>query len=49
MKSIMITGASRGIGRETAQHFLDHGWRVEMIARSELLAGRSISATRARI
>jgi len=33
MKSIIITGASRGIGRTTAQHFLDHGWRVGLIAR----------------
>lgn len=33
MKSITITGASRGIGRVTAQHFLDNGWRVGLIAR----------------
>lgn len=34
MKSIIITGASSGIGRVTAEHFLEHGWRVGLIARS---------------
>ncbi|EBA12272.1 SDR family oxidoreductase [Roseobacter sp. CCS2] len=33
MKSIMITGASSGIGRVTAEHFLAQGWRVGLIAR----------------
>ncbi|MEL6839195.1 MAG: SDR family oxidoreductase [Pseudomonadota bacterium] len=33
MKSIIITGASSGIGRVTAEHFLAEGWRVGMIAR----------------
>ena len=33
MKSIMITGASSGIGRETAEYFLANGWRVGLIAR----------------
>ena len=33
MKSIIITGASSGIGRVTAEHFLAQGWRVGMIAR----------------
>ncbi|SMX39129.1 SDR family oxidoreductase [Octadecabacter ascidiaceicola] len=33
MKSIMITGASSGIGRTTAEHFLENGWRVGLIAR----------------
>lgn len=33
MKSIIITGASSGIGHATAQHFLDAGWRVGLIAR----------------
>lgn len=28
MKTILITGASSGFGRETARHFLDQGWRV---------------------
>ncbi|KIN60180.1 Short-chain dehydrogenase/reductase SDR [Sulfitobacter noctilucae] len=33
MKSIMITGASSGIGRATAEAFLAQGWRVGLIAR----------------
>ena len=33
MKSIIITGASSGIGRVTAEYFLAQGWRVGMIAR----------------
>ncbi len=33
MKSIIITGASSGIGRVTAGHFLANGWRVGLIAR----------------
>ncbi|MDX8347027.1 SDR family oxidoreductase [Cognatiyoonia sp. IB215446] len=33
MKSIIITGASSGIGRVTAEHFLQEGWRVGLIAR----------------
>lgn len=35
MKSIMITGASSGIGRATAEAFLAAGWRVGLIARRE--------------
>ena len=39
MKSILITGASSGIGRATAEVFLDAGWRVGLVARrAELLA-----------
>ncbi|MFT5744159.1 MAG: NAD(P)-dependent dehydrogenase (short-subunit alcohol dehydrogenase family) [Paracoccaceae bacterium] len=38
MKSIVITGASGGIGRACAEVFLAHGWRVGLIARrAELL------------
>jgi len=33
MKTIMITGASSGIGRATAETFLKAGWRVGLIAR----------------
>ncbi|WP_187430505.1 3-phenylpropionate-dihydrodiol/cinnamic acid-dihydrodiol dehydrogenase [Roseobacter fucihabitans] len=33
MKSIIITGASSGIGHATAKVFLDAGWRVGLIAR----------------
>ena len=33
MKSIIITGASSGIGRATAELFLREGWRVGLIAR----------------
>ena len=34
MKSIFITGASSGIGRASAEHFLENGWRVGLIAQS---------------
>ena len=38
MKSIIITGASSGIGRATAEVFLSAGWHVGLIARrAELL------------
>lgn len=33
MKSILITGASSGIGHATAKAFLQDGWRVGLIAR----------------
>jgi NAD(P)-dependent dehydrogenase (short-subunit alcohol dehydrogenase family) len=33
MKSILITGASSGIGRATALEFLNAGWRVGLLAR----------------
>lgn len=33
MRSILITGASAGIGRATAEMFLAEGWRVGLIAR----------------
>lgn len=37
MKSILITGASSGIGRATAEAFLNDGWRVGLVARREAL------------
>jgi NADP-dependent 3-hydroxy acid dehydrogenase YdfG len=48
VKSIIITGASSGIGHATAEIFLDAGWRVGLIARRadrlEALADRYPSA-----
>lgn len=35
MKSILITGASAGIGAACARAFLDAGWRVGLMARRE--------------
>jgi len=35
MKSIVITGASSGIGRAVAELFLAEGWRVGLLARRE--------------
>ena len=37
MKSIIVTGASSGIGRATAELFLREGWRVGLIARRAAL------------
>ncbi len=37
MRSIIITGASSGIGRATAELFLAQGWRVGLIARRTAL------------
>jgi len=40
MKSILVTGASSGIGAAVARHFLEAGWRVGLLARrEEALAG----------
>ena len=46
MKSILITGASAGIGRATAEQFLAKGWCVGLLARSiapleEIAAGQA--------
>ena len=34
-KSIMITGAGSGVGKSTAEAFLDAGWKVGLIGRRE--------------
>ncbi|MEM1236707.1 MAG: SDR family oxidoreductase [Pseudomonadota bacterium] len=46
MKTTLITGASQGIGAETARVFLDAGWHVGLLARrreplEELATGRA--------
>ena len=46
MKSILITGASSGIGRATAELFLREGWQVGLLARraeklEEVATGRA--------
>ncbi|MBQ2765456.1 MAG: SDR family NAD(P)-dependent oxidoreductase, partial [Clostridia bacterium] len=28
MKTVLITGASRGIGRAVSEYFAEHGWQV---------------------
>ncbi len=33
MKTVLITGSSRGIGEAAAQYFLERGWRVVATAR----------------
>jgi len=35
MRSIIVTGASSGIGRATAELFLTEGWTVGLLARRE--------------
>jgi NAD(P)-dependent dehydrogenase (short-subunit alcohol dehydrogenase family) len=48
MKTIVITGASSGIGKGTAERFLAEGWNVALIARRkdrlEVVAGRHAKA-----
>jgi NAD(P)-dependent dehydrogenase (short-subunit alcohol dehydrogenase family) len=34
-KTVVVTGASRGIGHATAKVFLDHGWRVITCSRDD--------------
>lgn len=33
-KTIIITGAARGVGKACAQHFLDNGWKVGIVGRT---------------
>ena len=37
-KTVVVTGASRGIGHATATHFLERGWRVITCARADVPA-----------
>jgi NAD(P)-dependent dehydrogenase (short-subunit alcohol dehydrogenase family) len=37
-KTVIVTGASRGIGHATAIHFLERGWRVITCARGDVPA-----------
>jgi len=37
MKTILITGANRGIGLGLALHYLDAGWLVLITSRCELI------------
>jgi NAD(P)-dependent dehydrogenase (short-subunit alcohol dehydrogenase family) len=45
MRSIVITGASSGIGRAVALRFLDSGWNVGLVARREAEL-RAVAGTR---
>jgi 1-acylglycerone phosphate reductase len=49
MKTILITGCSRGIGRALAREFLTHGWAVAATARrvsdlADLTRGEPVAA-----
>lgn len=54
MKTVLITGCSSGYGRDTARHFLDHGWnvvatmrtpRADLLPRSERLRVLTLDVT----
>ena len=42
MKSVLVTGATDGIGRETARQLLAHGWHVFVHGRSKEKAERAV-------
>ncbi|MEO1285969.1 MAG: SDR family NAD(P)-dependent oxidoreductase, partial [Pseudomonadota bacterium] len=44
MKSILITGASSGIGRASAERFLAAGWQVGLVARRKDILEEMASA-----
>ncbi|MEM1313524.1 MAG: SDR family oxidoreductase, partial [Pseudomonadota bacterium] len=46
-KTVLVTGAARGIGLETARRFLQAGWRVAMldILEAELIAAAGAFAS----
>ena len=35
MKTIVITGTRKGIGKDLAEHYIGHGWRVVGCSRGE--------------
>ena len=37
LKTVFITGASRGIGHATAKYFVDQGWRAITCSRDPVL------------
>jgi 3-oxoacyl-[acyl-carrier protein] reductase len=43
-KTLLVIGASSGIGAETARHFSDHGHRVLAVSRRPAVAGEWIKA-----
>ena len=51
MKNVLITGASSGIGKETALHFAKNGWNViaTMISLEEGIAKIGRASCRERV
>jgi NAD(P)-dependent dehydrogenase (short-subunit alcohol dehydrogenase family) len=44
-RTVLVTGASRGIGRATALHLADHGWQVYGGVRSDVAAKELVEAS----